>query len=122
MDAQIKTLEGPGGSIVEVLPDQNLFGQGEEPNDLLGLAWGAEALGLLLHGSAFAPQFFDLKTGIAGEVLQKMVNYHCRAAFLIEDLEAYDIRVQELAHDHRRHPTVRFFSEKEAALDWLWST
>lgn len=108
-----------GATILEVSPNQSLFGSGEDPNDLISLLWGAGAKALLAYDTSFAPAFFDLKSGLAGAVFQKLVNYRLPAALVMEDLTKHDQRVQELAHDHRRHPVVRFFSTREAALDWL---
>ncbi len=43
---------------------------------------------LVLHEKNLAPEFFQLKTGIAGEILQKLTNYRIRVAF-IGDFKSY---------------------------------
>jgi len=65
------------------------------------------------------PDFYDLKTGLAGELFQKVVNYRGRIAIVIRDSRAYGDRFSELAYEHRRHPSVRFFEDRALALQWL---
>jgi Domain of unknown function (DUF4180) len=75
--------------------------------------------GLLLAEEDLGPQFYDLKTGLAGELFQKVVNYRGRLAIVIRDARAHGDRFGELAYEHRRHPAVRFFEDRTQALQWL---
>ncbi|MGE0622443.1 MAG: DUF4180 domain-containing protein [Pseudomonadales bacterium] len=65
-----------------------------------------------------SPDFFDLRNGAAGEVFQKLINYHCLVAIVVPDDHGLGERVTELVREHARHPVVRFFPTVEAALDW----
>jgi hypothetical protein len=67
------------------------------------------------------PEFFDLRTGFAGELLQKLVNYRVRLAVVLSDPNAYGERFGELVHEHATHGTVRFFRLEEDARRWLTS-
>jgi len=73
----------------------------------------------MLTEQDFGPDFYDLKTGLAGELFQKVVNYRGRLAIVIRNPRAYGDRFGELAYEHRRHPHVRFFAERAPALQWL---
>jgi hypothetical protein len=75
--------------------------------------------GLVLSEEDLGPDFYDLKTGLAGELFQKVVNYRGRLAIVIRDPRAYGDRFGELAHEHRRHARVRFFDDRAQALQWL---
>lgn len=75
--------------------------------------------GLLLDESEIAPAFFDLKTGLAGEVLQKFTNYRARLAIVLFDESAHGSRFSELVYEHRTHPCVRFFESAQDARRWL---
>ena len=44
---------------------------------------------IILHEQNIAPEFFDLKTGIAGEILQKFANYRVRLS-IVGDFARYD--------------------------------
>ena len=65
------------------------------------------------------PEFFDLANQIAGQVLQKFVNYSFPIAIVIPEQHSYGERIDELIRDHRAHPYVQFFHTSEAAQTWL---
>lgn len=46
--------------------------------DFIGAAFGAGATWLALPVSRLSPEFFQLRSGLAGEVSQKFVNYRIR--------------------------------------------
>ncbi len=39
---------------------------------------------IIIDSEALEDRFFDLKTGFAGELLQKLINYNCRVAIIGE--------------------------------------
>lgn len=85
--------------------------------DLLGACYQID--GLLLTEADLAPAFFDLKSGLAGELLQKFVNYRVRVAIVVPDPAAYGDRFKELAYEHRAHGLIRFTPSRVAAEAWL---
>ena len=75
--------------------------------------------GLVLLEHELAPAFFDLSTRIAGEMFQKIVNYHSHLAIVVAEPARYGERFSELVYEHRDHPFVRFFNNQPAAELWL---
>lgn len=75
--------------------------------------------GLLVDEAELGPGFFDLSTGLAGEPLQKFVNYHRPLAVVVKDRVRYSMRFQELAREHDRHASIRFFPDQDSAKQWL---
>jgi len=75
--------------------------------------------GLVLDEKDLSPDFFDLKTGLAGQVLQKFVSHRTKLAVVVDDPSLYGGRFGELAYEHRLHPTVRFFRAAQTARQWL---
>jgi hypothetical protein len=75
--------------------------------------------GLLLHESQLSADFFDLRTGLAGEVLQKFTQYRALLAIVVADSNAFGSRFGELIHEHRTHRNVRFFTSEQLARQWL---
>ncbi|HUQ51202.1 MAG TPA: DUF4180 domain-containing protein [Gammaproteobacteria bacterium] len=75
--------------------------------------------GCVLAEEELGPEFFDLRTGLAGELFQKIVNYRGRLAIVIRDARVHGDRFAELAYEHRNHPAVRFFTEHTEARRWL---
>jgi hypothetical protein len=85
--------------------------------EVVGATYGAN--GLLLTEADLSPDFFDLRTGLAGEAFQKFTNYELRVAVVLGDYHAYGQRFSELAYEHSAHPIIRFFNSGEAARAWL---
>jgi Domain of unknown function (DUF4180) len=75
--------------------------------------------GLLLTEDDLARAFFDLHTGLAGELFQKCTMYDLVLAIVVKDLTAYSPRILELAHEHRHHRLIRFFADFKTASSWL---
>ena len=86
-------------------------------SDALGATLGAK--GLILTENDLAPEFFDLRTGLAGELFQKFINYKVRVAIVLPDADAFGERFSELAYEHRSHGLIRFVRSKDEAIAWL---
>ena len=83
------------------------------------LAASVEQGGLVIDEKQMSADFFDLRTGLAGQVLQKFVNYRTKLAVIVRDPAGYGARFSELAYEHRTHPNVRFFNAEQSARQWL---
>ncbi|HMN46270.1 MAG TPA: DUF4180 domain-containing protein [Povalibacter sp.] len=83
------------------------------------VACGLEHGGLVLYESSLGPEFFDLRTGIAGEMMQKFVNYRIPLAIVLAAPEGHGERFCELVREHRNHPLVRFFLSRAEAGEWV---
>ncbi len=86
-------------------------------SDALGACIGTD--GLILTEGDLAREFFDLRSGLAGELFQKFMNYRLRVAIVLPDPEAYGERFGELAYEHSSHPMIRFVRSKDEAKAWL---
>jgi Domain of unknown function (DUF4180) len=80
---------------------------------------GARAL--LLDRDALPAAFFDLSTGVAGELVQKLTNYGIRMAAVVPDLSAHSPRFREFAREANAGRQFRFFATREDAVAWLTS-
>jgi len=84
--------------------------------DAVGASLGR---GLILSESDLGAEFFDLRTGLAGELIQKFVNYRTRVAIVVATPEGHGERFSELAYEHATHPSVRFVRTVDDALRWM---
>jgi hypothetical protein len=87
--------------------------------DLIGACWGMD--GLILQKSDLASGFFDLRTGLLGELFQKCTNYNLHLAMVVLEPARHGERFSELVHEHRSHKLIRFFVSIDAAKAWLSS-
>jgi hypothetical protein len=86
-------------------------------SEALGECLGSE--GLILTEHDLAEEFFDLRSGLAGELFQRFTNYRLRVAIVLADSEAYGKRFSELAYEHRSHNMIRFVGSTDEAQAWL---
>lgn len=86
-------------------------------SDAIGACLGAA--GLILTENDLGREFFDLRTGLAGEAFQKFINYRIRVAIVLTDQNAYGERFSELAYEHRSHDMIRFVGSTDEAQAWL---
>jgi hypothetical protein len=77
--------------------------------------------GLLADTGALPPEFFDLSTGVAGEMLQRLALFGIRMAGVVPDPAAHSQPFQDLAREASRARHFRFFPTREDAVRWLES-
>jgi hypothetical protein len=75
--------------------------------------------GLLFDGDALPAAFFDLSTGVAGELAQKLVNYGLRMAVVVPDLERHSPHFRDFAREANRGRQLRFLPTRGEAVGWL---
>jgi hypothetical protein len=74
---------------------------------------------LLLYPENLPANFFDLSSGEAGAVLQKLRNYHIRLAVVRTPDLQLSSRFGEMLADEMRGPYFRLFDERTDAEAWL---
>ena len=85
--------------------------------DAIGAVYDADAL--ILTADDVGAGFFDLRTGLAGELFQKATQYGVRLALVLPDPAAHGPRWVDLAFEHRRHAAVRIVASRADAEAWL---
>jgi len=85
----------PTAEIAEFRADHILLASAADARELLMKVRGERADVIALHVASIAPEFFDLRTGLAGDVLQKFQNYRCRFA-IVGDISAYTSKSESL--------------------------
>jgi hypothetical protein len=86
-------------------------------SNTIGACYGTE--GLILTEENLCPEFFDLRSGLAGELFQKFENYQLRLAIIAPAPERYGARFKELAREHRSHNRIRIVDSRDEADTWL---
>jgi uncharacterized protein DUF4180 len=69
-----------GLPVLECAPDGDKLRGADEVLDLIGSALGHGATMVLVPADRLPDDFFTLRTGLAGEIAQKFVNYRIRLA------------------------------------------
>jgi len=104
------------GQIAEFDGDGILLGNAGDARDLILASRGANWVAL--DESRVAPAFFDLRSGIAGDVLQKFVNYRMKLAIL-GDISRYTDQsesLKALVRESNRGRNVAFLPSLDALI------
>jgi hypothetical protein len=80
---------------------------------------GAHAL--LADRAALTPDFFDLSSGVAGELLHRLSVYGIRMAGVVPDPSSHSAPFQDFLRESNRGKQFRFFPTREEAIRWLES-
>ncbi|MDF3822267.1 DUF4180 domain-containing protein [Leptospira sp. 96542] len=73
----------------------------------------------VMRQSQFHPNFFDLKTGLAGRVLQKLVNYRMKLA-IVGDFSIYPSKsLNDFIYEMNSGSDVCFINSEDGAIDRL---
>lgn len=73
---------------------------------------------IMLHEDNFPEEFFDLKTTIAGSIMQKISQYYIKAAIVIHENRIKG-RFGEMVLESKKMSDVRYFTNKDDAENWL---
>lgn len=115
----IQLFEHNGFTIAELQSDHTEIQTVQDAVDLLGNASWQGAHKILLHEKNLAPAFFDLKTGLAGEILQKFSNYNMRLA-IIGDFSKYTSRaLRDFIYESNQGHRIHFVGSVAEALEKL---
>ncbi|MEZ4722230.1 MAG: DUF4180 domain-containing protein [Flavobacteriales bacterium] len=116
---EIKITEHNGVYIAEVISDQVEVSSGQDALDIMMSCAYQGAEHIIWHQRNIHPDFFDLKTRLAGEVLQKASNYRIRLAIIghFDDLSNKSLR--DFILESNRMGRVVFVSNVDSATRML---
>ncbi|MFC2649300.1 DUF4180 domain-containing protein [Porphyromonas endodontalis] len=72
---EIKTHNIDNAKVAEIITDKVILRSTEDGLDLLGNLYYQGFDKIIIHEKNITPEFFDLRTKIAGEILQKFAQY-----------------------------------------------
>ncbi|MDX9729715.1 MAG: DUF4180 domain-containing protein [Bacteroidales bacterium] len=107
------------GSIAELRPGTVTIGSAEDAVDILGNASYENYTKVIIHSDSFASGFFDLRTGMAGDILQKFSNYRMRLAIVGDFSHLKSRSWRDFIRESNRGKTVCFMPTMEEAISAL---
>lgn len=108
------------GKTAVITSDEMLITDGQSALDLLAtVRYETDCSALLLPKETITEDFFRLSTHLAGEVLQKFVNYQMKLA-IVGDFSAYTSEnLKDFIYESNKGKTVCFLPTEKEALEWL---
>ncbi len=106
-------------SIAEIKSDQIEINTVQDFLDWLASASYEGATSLILHEENINPDFFDLKTKLAGDMLQKAVNYRMKVAIIGEFSKYESNSLNAFIVECNRGRQIFFVGDVETAVTKL---
>lgn len=117
MNIQTHTLQE--STIAEITADKIIINSAADGLDLVGNLYYQNFDKIILHASNLTPAFFDLKNGLAGEILQKFSNYRLRLA-IVGDFTHYTSKsIRDFMHESNKGGHINFVASTSEALKVL---
>lgn len=119
MEIRIHSL--PAISAAEIVSDQVLIRETQDALDILANCGYQGAGAVLLRQHHLTPDFFDLKSGLAGEILQKFSNYRMQLGLigLFSSLTEHSKSLKDFMHESNKNGHVVFAASTNEALTML---
>lgn len=119
----IRTIKENGIEIAFVVSNEQLITDVQSALDLMAtVRYEVGCNRIILNKSAICEDFFDLKTRIAGEILQKFINYQTKIA-VIGDFSTYSSKsLKDFIYESNNGRDIFFLSTEEQAIEKLSMT
>lgn len=102
----------PTESVGVIESDEILIANG---SDVLGLIYSREEDNIIIRKQNIVPGFFDLATGIAGDVVQKLVNYRRRVAVVGDFTQIASKSLRDFIYESNKRGNIFFVASVEEA-------
>ena len=113
-------LVGQNNSLVRVISDECVITDGQSVLDLIAtVRYETHCDRLILDKASITEEFFRLATGVAGEVLQKCVNYHVKMA-IVGDFSKYTSKpLRDFIYESNKGKDFFFVGTLDEAIEKL---
>lgn len=116
---QIITHEINNIKIAEFISDEIIIKSAQDGLDLLGNVYYAGFEKLVIHKQNITDDFFELKNGLAGEILQKFSNYRI-SLFIVGDFSEFTSKsLNDFIYESNQSKQVNFLNSVSEALKKL---
>jgi hypothetical protein len=116
----LTVVEEGGLRVLEGSPDHAILGRAKDAGRLVEACFSARVRALLLYPANLPDAFFDLSSGDAGALLQKLRDYRIRLAVVcVPGSVRFSSRFGEMVAEENRGPHFRIFESRDEARSWL---
>lgn len=106
--------------IAEVMAPGILVNTPEEALQLIvDLYYQEDISKIIIHERNMIPAFFDLKTGVAGEILQKFSNYKAQLVIIGEFSKFPGKSLKDFIYESNKGKLINFLDSLELAIERL---
>lgn len=116
---KIETHQKGAIKIAEIISEDILINHQEDGLQLLADLYYQDFDKIIIQEKNITPEFFDLKTGIAGEILQKFSNYRVQLVIIGEFSNYLGQSIRDFIYESNKGRQVNFLPSLEQAIDKL---
>ncbi len=102
--------------IAEIISDEIILRSVEDGLDLLGDLYYQGFDKILIHEKNITPDFFDLKTKIAGEILQKFAQYRMRLIIIGDFSKCETQSLTDFIYESNKGRQINFVGSLSEAI------
>lgn len=117
MNYQIREINNK--KYIEVISATELLSTENDVLDLIALCWEHDTSLIMIHSTALSQDFFNLKTKVAGNFIQKFINYNIKVVTIIQQETIQNNRFKEMAMEINKSSHFRMYESKDDAEKWL---
>lgn len=117
MNYQIREIENK--KYIELISTADPLSTENSALELIALCWEHDAHLLMVHYSALSEDFFKLKSKVAGNIIQKFINYNIKTVAVIPVEIMEKGRFKEMALETNKGNHFRMYENKVEAERWL---
>ena len=110
---------GSNDKIALIKSDAIEINEYQDALDIMANCGYMDARKIIMYKSNITPDFFDLKTRLAGEILQKFSNYRVRLAIIGDFSEFKSKSLTDFIYESNKHGHVVFVETLDEAINKL---
>ncbi len=116
---QLKIHHKNGVAIAELVSDNTEINEVQDALNLMGNAGFHDARKIIVRKEHLHPDFFELRTGMAGEILQKFSTYQVQLAIVGNFSEIKSKSLKDFIYESNKMGRINFLPGREEALSKL---
>jgi hypothetical protein len=113
---EVKQHSFGSGVAAEVVSDEIEFDSAQSALEIMVNCYYNGVDALIVHEQNISPAFFDLKTGLAGEILQKFSTYGARLAIVGDFSKFTGKSLRDFIYESNKGRTVFFVASLQEAI------
>jgi hypothetical protein len=116
---ELEIIELKGDRISVLKSDKTIILETGDALDLMAESSSLDSRKIIIHKNQLIEDFFDLKSGIAGDILQKFSTYKVQLA-VIGDFSKYGSKsLKDFIFESNKHGRINFVGNMEEAIEAL---
>lgn len=114
-----RVIEKDNKKYIECFSAETLLNTEQDAIDLITACYENNTYLLLIHDQVLSDEFFRLGTGLAGNILQKFINYHIRVGVVLASEQRIKGKFKDALSEFNKGNDCRVFKDIEEAERWL---